>query len=90
MIAPFHCSSVTSGPACSQRGGRGNHLVGGDASGNQQFGISVEKRTSKSTIIGITATMNTQGDLMDGTPNCDDNLWFGNTFTVASPSSCIH
>ncbi len=87
-ISALVCGAAISGPPCHQRGGRGNYLIGGDASGNQ-VGIFTEKG-SMSTIIGNTATMNAQADLEDDSPNCDGDLWFGNTFTIASPSSCIH
>ena len=89
VIARLTCNRLGQGPGCHQRGGRGNYLAGGDASGNQ-FGIAIDDRTSATTIVGNTATMNAQADLKDGSANCDHNLWFGNTFTVASPSSCIH
>lgn len=88
-VTPFNCPSDVSGPACFQRGGRGNSLTGGDASGNL-FGIFLGDRTSATTVIGNNAAMNAQADLEDEASNCDHNVWFGNTFGVATPSSCIH
>ena len=89
-IAPSSCNGSTgSRSGCIPRGGRGNTLTGGTASGNAVYGISLEEPTS-SAIVDNTATMNGTFDLMDEAANCAHNLWFGNTFTTASPASCIH
>ena len=90
VIEPTSCGSVRSVRiGCVPRGGHGNTLVGGAANGNLVYGISMEEPGS-SAIIDNTATMNGAFDLIDQASDCAHNLWFGNTFTSASPAGCIN
>ena len=88
-IAAAGCSSVNSGPGCSPPGGRHNTLIGGEANGNLFYGISLEVRTMTA-VVDTSAAMNGVFDMRDAASNCASNLWFGNSFSTASPLGCIH
>jgi parallel beta-helix repeat protein len=60
----------------------------------QAYGIAVADGNVGNRIVGIQGSGNGNGsfgiDAFDGNPKCATNLWTGNQFASASPSSCIH
>jgi hypothetical protein len=60
----------------------------------QAYGVAIAVGNVGNRIVGIQGSGNGNGtfgvDAVDGNPNCSTNLWSGNQFTTARPSSCIH
>lgn len=68
----------------------GVSIRGNVATSNTSIGIAVGGGSTDNTIIGNFAHQNGESDLADGNNNCDSNVWRGNDFGTADPSSCIH
>jgi parallel beta-helix repeat protein len=66
----------------------GNSVRGNVVTDNGRYGI-VAIGTGN-TIIGNYAQGNSTFDLYDANVNCDSNVWNGNDFGTAFPSSCIN
>jgi parallel beta-helix repeat protein len=67
----------------------GNSVRGNVVTGNGS-GIVAGTGATGNSIIGNFVHFNATIDLLDGNINCDSNVWRGNSFGSASPSSCIH
>jgi parallel beta-helix repeat protein len=67
----------------------GIRIFGNCVTGNLGSGIVLDTSVSKSRVSGNEATGNTAGDLIDHNNNCGTNLWFGNSFGVGSPITCV-
>jgi len=68
--------------------------VDGPSQPEQAYGVAIAVGNVGNRIVGIEGSGNGNGtfgvDAVDGNPNCSTNLWTGNQFATASPSSCIH
>jgi len=66
----------------------------GPSQPEQAYGVAIAAGNVNNRIVGIEGSGNGNGtfgiDAIDGNPNCATNLWTGNQFTTANPSSCIH
>jgi hypothetical protein len=56
---------------------------------SQKYGVVVDTGSRLNRVQLITAKSNTIDDMFDGNLNCDNNLWFLNSFTTSS-QGCIH
>jgi len=71
-------------------GGAHNEIIGNRVEDGDQEGINVDAGFVRQRILHNTALNNRLDDLRDQNPDCDDNLWLGNTFGTADPEDCIH
>ena len=71
------------------RASTGNRVFGNCVTGNLGAGIALDKGVLNSKVSGNEATGNTGDDLTDVTNNCGSNLWFGNSYGVGNPVTCI-
>jgi hypothetical protein len=55
---------------------------------SQKYGVVVDTGSRLNRVQLITAKSNTNDDMFDGNLNCDNNLWFINTFTTSN-QGCI-
>ena len=62
--------------------GSGYQVLGNTAKKNG-IGIRAIQGAINSQIVGNTAKRNTEYDLEDGNPNCDNNEWVGNRFRTS-------
>jgi hypothetical protein len=67
-----------------------NLLFDCNISSNGSFGIEIDKGSTHDLVTDCGGTSNGITDLKDNNTACDHNLWFGDKFTTADPSSCIH
>ena len=67
----------------------GNRIFGNCVTGNLGSGIVLDEGVLNSRVSGNEVTGNTGGDLTDLNNNCGSNLWFGNSFGVGNPVTCI-
>jgi parallel beta-helix repeat protein len=70
-------------------GSAGNSVRGNVVTDNGS-GIVAGTGATDNSIVGNFVHFNGTIDLLDGNVNCDSNVWKGNAFGTASPSSCIH
>jgi len=93
--ADISCSAVgEAGPGILLTGDSGHNLISDNnvdvLDGN---GIEVDLGSDHNAIQGNTVSITSPaGDfaMYDKNPNCGHDLWIGNSFTNASPASCIH
>jgi hypothetical protein len=63
----------------------GNTLLGEDASSAKNDGIVIDLGDSGNRVFASFGSI-----MLDENPDCDSNVWLGNSFTSASPSNCIN
>jgi hypothetical protein len=78
--------SATSKPVLVSSGIR---IFGNCITGNLGAGILLGEGVLNSRVSGNEVAGNTAGDLTDLNNNCGSNLWFGNSFGVGNPVTCI-
>jgi hypothetical protein len=66
----------------------------GPSQSDQAYGVAIDAGNVGNRIVGIQGSGNGNNlfgvDALDGNPNCGSNVWTGNQFAIASPSTCIH
>ncbi len=66
----------------------------GPSASDQAYGVAIDAGSVGNRIVGIQGSGNGNNlfgaDALDGNPNCGSNVWTGNQFAIASPSTCIH
>jgi hypothetical protein len=66
----------------------------GPSEPDQAYGVAIDAGNVGNRIVGVEGSHNGNGsfgfDALDGNPNCGSNVWTGNQFAIASPSTCIH
>jgi hypothetical protein len=66
----------------------------GPSQPDQAYGVAIDAGNVGNRIVGIQGSGNGNNlfgfDALDGNPNCGSNVWTGNQFAIASPSTCIH
>jgi hypothetical protein len=67
----------------------GNQVHANTTNTNGFDGIRVAVGSTNNVLTANSAEFNLVFDLEDNNPNCDDNVWEGNEFNTANPSSCI-
>jgi hypothetical protein len=67
----------------------GIRVFGNCGTGNLGSGIVLDNNVQNSQISGNEVTDNAGGDLMDHNNNCGSDLWFGNSFGIGTPVTCI-
>lgn len=67
----------------------GNRIFGNCVTGNLGAGIVLNEGVLNSKVSGNEVTGNTGGDLIDLNNNCGSDLWFGNSYGVGDPVTCI-
>lgn len=67
----------------------GTRVFGNCITGNLGTGIVLNSNVQNSQVSGNEVTDNTGGDLTDHNNNCGSDLWFGNSFGVGNPVTCI-
>jgi Periplasmic copper-binding protein (NosD) len=74
--------------------GDGSSTVDEPSMVGQAYGIAIGAGNLGNRIVGMTGTGNGNGsfgvDAEDGNVNCGTDVWSGNSFGAANPSTCIH
>lgn len=84
------------GTTCASQGlpaSNGNRVVQSqfnNAGNPAPVGIGIDRGNHNNQVMQNSAVDATTDDLVDENTNCDSNIWMFNTFSTASPSSCIH
>jgi hypothetical protein len=74
----------------SRQPSNGNLLYDSSNQRNASFGIEIQSGNRNNIITDTDNFLNGVTDLVDHNPDCDNDLWFANSFGTANPSSCIN